>query len=108
VHAPPVNWIYNDPSLVSVSVGVSTAADGTYDALLAPGKNTSQAPLYWNAARGFYIGQGYCAQVWSRAGTTGAWTRFGSDAQGPEFDYLTANTNWKIVPYRARSSSSCV
>ncbi|MDI6104020.1 hypothetical protein QLQ12_36065 [Actinoplanes sp. NEAU-A12] len=108
VQAAPRNWIYNDPSLRSVSIGVSVAADGYHDQLLAPGKNTSQAPLYWDAARGFFIGDGFCAQIWKRSGTTGSWTRHGPDAQGPSFEYLTESRYWKIVPYRARTSGSCV
>ncbi|WP_430785299.1 hypothetical protein [Actinoplanes sp. G11-F43] len=101
------NYIYNDPALHSVGIGVGYSGEHLYEGILEPGKRTSQAPLYWGYARTIFIGAGFCAQLWK--GSPGDWARARSDIKGPGGESnLALNTNWRVVPYKARSSSSCV
>ncbi len=101
------NYIYNDPALHSVGIGVGYSPEHLVEAILAPGKRTSQPPLNWSSASSFVIGDGFCAQLWS--GSPGNWRRAGSDIKGWDSRYnLPVTTNWRVVPYPARSSTSCV
>ncbi len=103
------NTIYNGGS---VGVGVMHLWDGVYgngayDQVLPAGWNTL-AYFSWSIAEGFYVGSGYCSQVWRRPDLDSDWTRAGSDVHGPKQYQVNPAYYWKVVAYRAASSSSCV
>ena len=86
-----------------ISIGVVHQYDGsyghgTYDVLLKPGHDTFH-DFGWQSAGGFYIGPGYCAQLWYINVETGKWERGGPDT-GPGLEQLSDNATWKVVAYR--------
>jgi hypothetical protein len=104
--------IINDDSLArGGSLGVIHLWDGRYgssgtakyDYALPPGADTKD-DLRWKEAAGYYLGPGYCAQIWRLNLNTDKWARWSSDAHagqhqlpdgGPGFPNI-----WKINPYR--------
>src|SRR5262245_12818821 len=63
--------IRNSPRITSVNLGVIHFEDGRYgeggtqlyDGLLEPGAVTDLR-FHWTEASGFYLGYGWCAQIW--------------------------------------------
>ncbi|MEV6345644.1 hypothetical protein [Actinoplanes sp. NPDC051851] len=93
------NYILNGGG---IGVGVMHLWDGSYtqgsyDVVLSAGGYSSSA-FGWSYTEGFYIGSGYCSQVWYRYTTSDSWARYGSDV-GSGQHYTSRYYYWKVVPY---------
>jgi hypothetical protein len=80
---------------------------GVFDAVLPQGKFSSSA-FGWSHTEGYYLGSGYCAQIWRRYNASDAWSRYSGDVLGPHQAEVSRYYYWKLVPYHAASASSCV
>lgn len=107
------NYIWNDGQYNVGGIGVIHIWDGDYtqglyDTVLGQNRYSSSEPIGWSYTEGFYIGPGYCAQIWYEYYQDDDWTRYSEDIHGPYQYHVSRYWYWMVRPYKAKSSSSCV
>jgi hypothetical protein len=101
-NASGTNYIQNAGSVGGIGVmhlWDGNYGQGLYDVVLPQGRFSS-SQFGWSYTEGFYIGSGYCAQLWDRYNASDGWSRTTSDIAGPAQVYTSRYYYWKVVPYR--------
>lgn len=98
----PLNYIFNNGRNGTGGIGVShDNSDRLYDAVL-PAYATTESEWHWDHASSFYIGPGYCADVFRMQHGHSTWVSYadglrgGSGVEVPT-DY---NYDWQVQPYK--------
>jgi hypothetical protein len=105
------NYVWNAGAIGSL--GVIHLYDGdytheNYDQLLPQGQKSNVKFPTWAYTEGFYVGPGYCAHVYQRAGTSGSWgTKFVFEGGGLPFWASSHLVNYMVVPFHKQPGLSC-
>ncbi|MDG4784634.1 hypothetical protein O7626_01565 [Micromonospora sp. WMMD1102] len=104
VAAVPRSYISNVSAIVSIGVikdRDGSYAKGSYDALLPVDRRTDSY-LDWDHAQGFYIGPGFCADLFSWNGST--WISSGTVGSGTWWPDQTlpgqSIARWEVLAHR--------
>lgn len=107
--AGTTNYIEN---MSGINIGVMHLFDGDYtntwyDQLLPAQRRSDRIFPTWSQTQGFYIGPGYCAEMWVKNQYTDGWVHQTQRIKGGYQQPTDPAYDWRVRAYPTPSSGNC-